>query len=143
MQEYVSFWDGVASGRIALISGDVQELVAVGDSQIQPIPVVVKGEKTILTFYTEDWTDFDYNDSFVIITLNAKENSNSLEPNQHIDPDKDGTLLVNHKLIDNIMYLANTYVFFHDNGAVRRGTIKYVTTINKVIYKSGSTIGFL
>ena len=80
-----SLWSGISSGRIALIDGEVTEHVSINNSQIQAVPVTFSNYTMTLNFHTEDYRDFDYNDSYVRASLTREVSSNSslgLIPNQ-------------------------------------------------------------
>ena len=80
-----SMWGAIQAGRLAIIAGDVREQVAISDEQIQSLPVIFSNYSISIQFYSEDWTDFDYNDSFVRVELTRQISSNAslnLIPNQ-------------------------------------------------------------
>ena len=80
-----SMWGAIQAGRLAIIAGDVREQVAISDEQIQSLPVIFSNYSISIQFYSEDWTDFDYNDSFVRVELTRQIDSSddlSIVPNQ-------------------------------------------------------------
>ena len=143
----ISFYEGLASGRIALISGEVVERVTVDDSQIQSVPVILSEGEMILTFYTEDAWDFDYNDSFITVTFNTRKaleivDNQVFEVNEYVGEFTEvGTVsVVNNNDISSFEILSgNTFVTINEEGEIilentfyiiEDGRIFNLTTLN-------------
>ena len=70
---WLSFWEGILTGRIAIIQGAVSETITISNEQIGSLPVEVDGDQVTILFYTEDWFDYDYNDSYLIVTIRKQQ----------------------------------------------------------------------
>ena len=71
---HFSMSNGIAAGRIRLLNGEVVENHYYHrTARNRSIPVYISGNEITLKFYTEDFADFDFNDSYITVTI-----SNSL-----------------------------------------------------------------
>ena len=62
--------NAIASGRMRLLNGRVVERQNYTNTAIERnIPVLFNGNTIKLKFYTEDWNDYDFNDSYVTVTI--------------------------------------------------------------------------
>ena len=76
---------GISEGRITLLDGYVVEKQHYSQTANETtIPVSFSNNHITLRFYTEDWEDFDYNDSYITITIEKgfeQSNTNTLPIN--------------------------------------------------------------
>ena len=62
--------NGIAAGRIRLLNGEVVENHYYNHTATdRNIPVYISGNEITLKFYTEDFQDFDFNDSYITLTV--------------------------------------------------------------------------
>ena len=75
-----SLWEGIELGKIKLLDGYVQESQYYGQfANEKNIPITVAQDQIILRFYTEDWKDYDYNDSFITVVVDNSEGLTSMD----------------------------------------------------------------
>ena len=66
----LSIAEAINLGRIKLLDGYVVEARNYQQTATEvPIPVEINGDTVTLRFYTEDWTDYDYNDSYLTVVI--------------------------------------------------------------------------
>ena len=68
----LSFWEGISMGRIRLLDGFVVESqLYLETANVATLPTHINEStgEIYLSFYTEDYWDFDYNDSFVVLKI--------------------------------------------------------------------------